>query len=103
MILTTASLRIALLSSYVDDVRQGCTVLRLGMRFDKVSMEFKWSMDAKEEDKRMKELEGESSNRRMSRVCNPAMNAINPDLVFTTEVPEDFKNNKLPTLDFETW
>ena len=39
----------------------------------------------------------------MARVCNPAMNAINPDLVFTTEVQEDFKNERLPPLDFQAW
>ena len=41
----------------------------MGMRFDKISMEFKWSMGAEEEDKELKELKMESSNRRMVRVC----------------------------------
>ena len=39
----------------------------------------------------------------MSRICLPAMNAINPDLVFTAEVPEDFADGKLPTLDTKFW
>ena len=42
-ILTRASLRVALLGSYVDDVRQGSTCLRFGMRFDKEQMEFVWT------------------------------------------------------------
>ena len=94
-ILTAASLRIALLSSYVDDVRQGSTVLRLGMRFDHKSMDFKWSMEAELEDKDLKGVE--TRNRRMTRICLPAMNSINPDLVFTAEVPEDFADKKLPS------
>ena len=101
VILTKTSLKIALLSSYVDDVRQGTTVLRLGIRFDKISMECKWSMGAAEEDNELKELKMESSNRRMVRVCQPAMNAINKDLVFTTKIPEDYKDGKVPTLDFK--
>ena len=36
----------------------------------------------------------------MARLCLPAMNGINPDLTFTVETAEDFKDNKLPTLDF---
>ena len=103
IILTRASLRVALLSSYVDDVRQGTTILRYGMRFDQVTMEFKWNMGAEEEDRNLKELEGESSNSRMRRICMPAMNAINPDLQFTAEIPEDYKDGKVPTLDFKAW
>ena len=39
----------------------------------------------------------------MARVCAPLMNSINSNLEFTTEVAEDFANNRLPTLDFEMW
>ena len=39
----------------------------------------------------------------MARVCQPAMDSINPDLKFTTEIEEDFQDNKLPTLDFKAW
>ena len=102
-ILTRASLRIALLSSYVDDVRQGTTCLRFGMRFDVVKLEFVWSMGAEEEDKNMRREIGESNNRRMSRICLPAINSINKDLEFTSEVPEDFEDGRLPTLDTNWW
>ena len=75
-------MKIALLGSYVDDVRQGVTVLRLGMKFDHTTMEFRWNMDAEMEDKALKEVEKEPTNRRMSRMCLPAINSINPYLVF---------------------
>ena len=39
----------------------------------------------------------------MTRQCLPAINSVNKDLVFTCELPEDFKDNKLPTLDFLLW
>ena len=40
---------------------------------------------------------------RMSRICKDAMNSVSQDLQFTTEAPEDFKESKLPTLDFKLW
>ena len=40
---------------------------------------------------------------RMERICLVAMNYINEDLKFTTEVEEDFQDKKLPTLDFSLW
>ena len=55
------------------------------------------------EDKIMKYEKMESTNARMSRLCLPAINSINRDLVFTSEIPEEFKDNKLPTLDFYLW
>ena len=103
VIITKASLRIALLSSYVDDVRQGSTCLRFGMRYDQVNMEFVWNMGAEEEDRAMKKEQKESTNQRMARICLPAINSINPDLEFTAEVPEDFEDGRVPTLDTNWW
>ena len=40
---------------------------------------------------------------RMARILQPAMNGINADLVFTTELVEDFDDKQLPTLYFEMW
>ena len=51
IILTKASLRIALLSSYINDVRRGTTVLRLGME---ISMEFRRDVGVEEEDRELK-------------------------------------------------
>ena len=45
----------------------------------------------------------EPNNVRMARCCAIATKSINDDLNFTTEVPEDFQDNKLPTLDFVLW
>ena len=39
----------------------------------------------------------------MARLCLPAINSVNEDLVFTAEIPEEFEDNKLPTLDFFLW
>ena len=89
-----------MLSGYVDDVRQGGTALRLGMRWK--GEKWSWSKEDTEEDKRKRE-NGESRDKRMARVCAPLMNSINNNLEFTTEVAEDFANNRLPTLDFEMW
>ena len=47
--------------------------------------------------------ENEPENVRMAKRCLPTMNSINQDLKFTTEAPEDFPNNRLPTLDFVLW
>ena len=102
-ILTRASLRVALLSSYVDDVRQGSTCLRLGMRFDKQQMEFVWDMESEMEDRKLRIETGETNNKSMARICAPAQNSINEDLEFTQEVPEDFKDNRVPTLDTTWW
>ena len=70
-----------------------------GMRFSKEKMKFEITEEGKIEDERSTE----TTNARMARLCLPAMNAINPDLVFTMEIPEDFPLCRLPTLDFEMW
>ena len=62
----------------------------------------KFSQEAKIEDLKL-EKGGESKNQKMARICKPAMNSINPDLVFTVETQEDFEKERLPTLDFEIW
>ena len=45
----------------------------------------------------------EPDSMRMTRICLPAMNSVNKNLSFTTEAPEEFKRNRLPTLDFVIW
>ena len=73
------------------------------MRWNDEERKFTWTKKDMEEDKRMKYEQKESTNTRMSRLCLPAINTVNRDLVFTAEKPEDFKDNKLPTLDFFLW
>ena len=98
-ILQQAGLRLPLLSGYVDDGRQGSTVLRKGAKFDKDKKVF-----VIDDEQLKKDLENEEpDNVRMARICLPAMNSINKDLRFTTEAPEDFPRNRLPTLDFVIW
>ena len=99
-ILEEAGLTVHLLSGYVDDGRIVSTTLKLGMQFQ--GNKFQYSEETKQLDIDMRN-KGESHNQRMARVLQPAMNSVNPDLVFTTESQEDFKNERLPTLDFEMW
>ena len=98
-ILPRSGLRVPLLTGYVDDGHQGGTTLRKGMKFDNAANKF--VMD--EEQLRDDVVRDEPDNVRMARVCLPAMNSVNDDLKFTTEAPEDFANNRLPTLDFVLW
>ena len=99
MILLKAGLRLPLLKGYVDDGRQGSTTLRLGMVFNESKMEF--VMDA--EQYKVDIEKKEPTNIRMARICLPAMNAVNKSLKFTTESPEEFPRDRLPTLDFVLW
>ena len=62
-------------------------------------MKFDITEEGLEEDKNSTE----SSNARMARLCLPAMNAINPDLEFMMEIPEDIILCRLPALDFYLW
>ena len=99
MILKSGGLRNFLSSMYVDDSRQRTQNLAKGMRFNVVSRVFEITDEAiAEDDEKLRE--GEPISRRMARLCKPIMNSINEDLVFTTEVAEDFPDNSLPTLDF---
>ena len=98
-ILIDAQLIIDYLRGYVDNGRQVSTVLANGMRFSEEKMMFEITEEGKIED----ENSVETINARMAKLCLPAMNAINPDLVFMMEIPEDFPLCRLPTLDFELW
>ena len=99
MFLVQAVLRVLLLRGYVDDGRQGSTVLRRGMKFDQERREFIFSEEQLQSD----ETENLPDNTRMAQRCLPAMNSVNENLKFTTEAPEDFPNRRLPTLDFMIW
>ena len=66
-------------------------------------LSFTLSEEDKQEDKRMNYEMKASTNARMARLCLPAINSVNKDLVFTCELPEKFKDSKLPTLDFLLW
>ena len=98
-ILLQAGLRIPLMTGYVDDGRQGSTVLRRGMMFNTEKRAFEYSKEQHEID----DEEDAPDNVRMARRCLPAMNSVNGNLRFTTEAPEDFPRDRLPTLDFVLW
>ena len=97
-ILNKAGIVTTLLKIYVDDVRQISSKIRDGLRYDVEREDWVWSAEAEVEDGK-KRSEGESVDGRMARILQPAMNSINGDLVFTTELQEDFPDGRLPTLD----
>ena len=101
-ILEKAGVKVDLLTGYVDDVRQASSCMKPGMRYCKEEKQFIFTEKAVEEDRLLK-AGGESRNGRMARICQEAMNDISQDLQFTVEVPEDFENERLPTLDFSLW
>ena len=94
-ILLRAGLRVPLMSGYVDDGRQGSTVLRKGMMFDDQLGEF-----VSNEEQYERDVEEDAPD---NIICLPAMNSVNDDLKFTTEAPEEFSRKRLPTLDFVIW
>ena len=74
-------------------------MLRRGSVFDMEKKVFVHNDEHLQEDNN----KNEPDNVRMARICLPAMNSINPNLRFTTEAPEEFPKNRLPTLDFVLW
>ena len=101
-ILTRSGLEVLLLSGYVDDGRQVTSSFPMGTRYSKKTKKFEIMEPAISEDKKLQQ-EGESNNQRMARICVETMNDINKNLEFTVEAPEDFNQEKLPTLDFTIW
>ena len=101
-ILTSSGVEVDLLAGYVDDGRQGTTILEPGMKYSSKDKKFTYCSEQEKEDKLRKEG-GETDNQRMARLCLVAMNDINSDLEFTVECEDDFLDKKLPTLDFQLW
>ena len=66
-ILARSSLRTPLLAGYVDDGRQGSTVLPMGSRFSNDENKFVTNKEAEIEDK-LAQNKGEINNQRMARV-----------------------------------
>ena len=101
-ILENSGIRVMLLAGYVDDGRQLSSCLPMGYRFLEQEKTFEFQEQAEQEDKKRKS-QGESTNERMARILLPAMNSINNNLEFTVETPEEFEQERLPTLDFTLW
>ena len=101
-ILDKAGIVTTLLKIYVDDVRQISTKIRDELRYEADKEDWMWSAEAEDEDVR-KRSEGQTVDGRMARILQLAMNSINGDLVFTTELQEDFPDGRLKILDFKMW
>ena len=87
-ILTTAGLKLWTNGGYVDVTRQGTSKIKEGVRFDKEKGSLEFREEWREEDCQA----GKSTLKRMSTVCQEAMNSIDPDLEFTVETQEDFED-----------
>ena len=99
MILIRSNLDLRLFGIYVDDVRQGTGLIPRGYRFVQVEKKFVHRIEWEEED----DMENLSDLKRVGRVCQVAMNSVNPDLQFTVENEEDIENGRIQTLDNRGW
>ena len=75
-ILIRLNLDLRLFGIYVDNVHQGTGLLPRGFRFVKEERKFVFSLEWKEGD----DKEDLSDLKRVGRVCQVAMNSVNPDL-----------------------
>ena len=82
--LSRSRMEIGLLSGYVDDICQGGTSIRLGLRYEQHD-KWTWTEEDYKEDLERR-MEGESRDMRMIRICLPLDNKINKDIKFTAEV-----------------
>ena len=93
------SITVWLAACYVDDVRFLTSVLERGVRWDHQERKYVKRDDWQEEDR----IENLSDEQRTARELKKAMNSIFPNIQFTTEIPEDFPDRRLPTLDCSCW
>ena len=84
---------------YVDDVRLVTSILEEGVTWQDKEKKFckkeGWTIEDEKEDI--------SEERRTARELQKAMNSIFTNIQFTLEIPEEFPEGKLPTLDFKCW
>ena len=98
-ILEKEDIKILLKALYVDDIRTLTTALKKGKRWNEREKKFEFREDWRQED----EIAGESTTKRMAREIKKVMDSIYPNLSFEMETAEDFRNERLPTLDFSMW
>ena len=98
-ILEKSNLEYLMSALYVDDGRIIIEIIKQGVRFDEIERKFKFSEKWLKEDIES----GKSDLFRTELEVRRAMNAVSPDLVFTTETEADFQNKRLPTLSFQIW
>ena len=83
------------LFAYVDDVRAFLKAFKKGTMFCKRCNRFRISAEQKATD----EANNESDSQGTARLLQEVFNNLEKDLKFTVEVAEDFKTNRLSTLD----
>ena len=91
------SLEILTGSRYMDDIRAFLASIKEGWRWWQGELRYcnAW---------RMEDLkEGKSRTERTAIILIEIMNSILPFLKFTLEIGDQFKDNKLPTLDLKLW
>ena len=93
------NIEVDLAACYVDDVRFVTSIIERGMRWDGKKKKFVQGDDWQEED----EAQNLSDEQRTARELKKAMNSIFTNIQFTTEIPDDFQNKRLPTLDCTIW
>ena len=98
-ILVENNIQIWLASGYVDDMRYLTSSIREGVRWcDKEQ-----KMVEKEEWRVEDTVRGENREQRTSREILKVMNSVYKNIQFTREICQDFRNGRLPTLDFTLW
>ena len=99
VILANSQIEELLSGLYVDDGRTMHRKLKFGERFCQKEKCFKVHENLVKID-----LENDISLDELTRTeVLKAMNSVSPDLEFTMELCEDFKDNRLPTLSFSLW
>ena len=98
-IMMTANINVYMKCLYVDDIRIVVSVMKKGTRWNPASkcLEYREEWELEEKDTE------ESNTSRMSRLLRPAMSSIYEGISLTMEIAEDFKDQKLPTLDFNLY
>ena len=98
-IMNENKIKVWLAAFYVDDVRLVTSLLEKGVRWDNKEKKFVRKVGWQEED----EKENINEMQRTAREIRKAMNSIFMNIQFTMEIPEDFSDKRLPTLDFSCW
>ena len=81
---------------YVDDIKLGVKLLRLGTRWDPDTQQLVHdpNLEAHENKYNL------PRDRKTAEIYADIMSGIDEDLTFTTEAESDYENSRIPTLDF---
>ena len=98
-ILEENHVRIWLASGYIDDMRHLTSEIGLGRRWSEKEQKFVFKEEWRQEEEKF----GYSKEKKSSIEIGKVMNSIFKEIQFTTEIEEDYKDNRIPTLDFTMW